>query len=185
MYRPILLAVLLAATLATATDPKDIRATPLVAVTYPPGWNLVGAPAGTTLVGVSGSLYTLQFKDGGYESLPVSTALTGGLGYWAYFPDGGGVQLAGSSPCVIAVPIGAGEWVMVGNPSPTSAATVRSADRVYSYGPASGYTAVTSGMTVAPGQGAWAFASVNTTVAVVVDGCPGSDSVPPSPPVKP
>jgi hypothetical protein len=152
------------------------------AVTYPPGWNLVGGPAGTRLSGASSVLYTLQFADSGYRSVSADGGLTGGYGYWAYFPSGGSASLPDGGPCVVAVPIKAGQWVMVGNPWPTGTTSVRSVDRVLTYDPASGYK---SGTTLRPGQAAWAYAGVNTTVALVVDGCAAASSVPPSPPVAP
>ncbi|HLZ72234.1 MAG TPA: hypothetical protein VKV26_20215 [Dehalococcoidia bacterium] len=153
-----------------------------LSVTYPAGWNLVGGPAGTTLTGASGKLYTFGFRDKQYESLASDTPLTGGLGYWAYFPSGGSATLGESGPCVIAVPIGAGEWVMVGHPWATGTATVRGAERVLKYQPGSGYVA---GVTLRPGEAAWAYSHVATSAAVVVDDCPTINSVPPSPPVQP
>lgn len=182
MRRPSFLFALLAAPLLFSTMPVGDRAEPLASASYPRGWNLVGGPAGTTLTGTYGDLYTMQFKDNGYVPVAAGTALTGGLGYWAYFPSGGSAQLTAAGPCVIAVPIGAGEWVMAGNPSPFSTASIRGAERVYTYDPASGYRA---GVTIRPGQAAWAYSSVKSTVAVVIDGCPGANSVPPSPPVRP
>jgi hypothetical protein len=153
-----------------------------VTVSYPAGWSMVGGPAGTTLSGAYGKLYTFGYKDTQYEGVPVDTPLTGGLGYWAYFPNGGTATLGTSGPCVIAVPIGAGEWVMVGHPWATGTATVRGAERVLKYQPGSGYV---SGVTLKPGEAAWAYSSVATSAVVVVDGCPTISSVPPSPPVKP
>jgi hypothetical protein len=154
----------------------------LSTVTYPPGWNLVGGPAGTRLSGVTGSLYTLQYRDQGYEALQPARGLTGGLGYWAYFPSGGTAMLPDGGPCVIAVPIGAGSWVQVGDPWPTGTATIKGVERVVRYDPQNGYV---TGPSIKAGQGAWAYSSVATSVAVVVDGCPTADSVPPSPPVVP
>lgn len=66
-------------------------------VTYQAGWNLVAGPAGTVLTGAAGSLYTYQANDSSYEVLPVSTALTAGVGYWAYFPSTTMVTQAASS----------------------------------------------------------------------------------------
>jgi hypothetical protein len=152
------------------------------APTFPAGWNLVGGPAGTRLQGASATLYTRQFRDAAYENVSAPSGLTGGLGYWAYFPSGGSATLPDGGPCVVAVPIGAGEWVMVGNPWPTGTTTVRGAERVYTYNPASGYSV---GVTLRPGWGAWAYSSVATTVALVVDGCPSASNTPPSPPVPP
>lgn len=166
--------------------PAAARAQPHLAdqadVTYPPGWNLVGGPAGSQLAGTSGSLYTWQWHDSTYQVVDPAKGLTGGYGYWAYFPSGGSAALGAGGPCTIAVPIGAGGWVLVGNPWPNGTTSVRGVDRVYIYDPASGYTPST---TLHPGQAAWAYAAVATTVALVVEGCPTASNVPPSPPVNP
>jgi len=175
----------LSAVSAASPSEADLRVATLPfdsAVQFGPGWHLIGGPAGTTLAGAAGSLYTLQFLDRGYRALPAGTLLTGGLGYWAYFPNGGVALLPAGGPCVIAVPIGAGAWVMVGHPWPTGTATVRGAERVLKYDPAGGYVA---GATLRPGEAAWAFSSVATSAAVVVDGCPTIDNIPPSEPVPP
>jgi len=161
---------------------RALQAAPRSTTTFPVGWNLVGVPAGTRLNGAVGNLYTRQFRDGSYQALPAGSALTGGLGYWAYFPDGGSANLTDESICVVAVPIGAAEWVMVGHPWPSGTVTVRGADRVMTYSRDGGYT---PGVTLRPGQAAWAYSSVATTVALVVDGCPTANSVPPSPPIPP
>jgi len=153
-----------------------------VTVLYPAGWNLVGGPAGTALNGNTRALYTFGFRDTEYRVLAPETPLTGGLGYWAYFPNGGSAALGSSGPCVIAVPIGAGEYVMVGHPWQTGTATVRGAERVLKYEPGMGYVA---SVTLRPGQAAWAYSHVATSAAVVVDDCPTINSVPPSAPVPP
>jgi hypothetical protein len=151
-------------------------------VSYPAGWNLVGGPAGTTLQGAAGPLYTLQYGDDRYEAVANGTPLTGGYGYCAYFPNGGTATLGASGPCVVAVPIGAAAWIMVGNPWPSGTVTARGADIVETYTAAGGYQ---RNVTLKPGQAAWAWASVKTTVALTVDGCATVSSVPPSPPVPP
>lgn len=171
------------ACLAGASSPRPARTSAsAVTVSYPAGWNLVGGPAGTTLSGAYGKLYTFGFKDTQYEGYAVDSPLTGGLGYWAYFPNGGTATLGESGPCVIAVPIGAHEWVMVGHPWASGTATVRGAERVLKYQPGNGYV---SGVSLKPGEAAWAYSSVATSAAIVVDDCPTISSVPPSPPVQP
>ncbi len=175
------LVLIVLAVLAVHNSPASARRSTLT-VTYPAGWNLVGGPAGTTLSGANPTLYTLQYTDSSYRSVSAAGGLTGGYGYWAYFPSGGSALLPDGGPCVVAVPIKAGQWVMVGNPWPTGTTTVKGVDRVLTYDPASGYK---SGTTLRPGQAAWAYAGVNTTVALVVDGCAAAGSVPPSPPVVP
>lgn len=178
------IAIALAGSLA-AGAPAHMRhaaAQATTTVNYPAGWNLVGGPAGTALQGNVGPLYTLQFTDSDYESLPNGTRLTGGIGYWAYFPNSGSATLPAGGPCVVAVPIGADDWVMVGNPWPTGTVTVRGPEVVETYSPGGGYKA---GTTLKPGQAAWAFAYEKTSVALTVDGCPTISSVPPSTPVPP
>ncbi len=186
MHRRCLLILLACLAAALCGRSRPALAASVVTVSYPPGWNLVGGPAGTRLSGATGSLYTLQYRDRGYESLPASSGLTGGLGYWAYFPNGGSADLGDPAPCVVAVPIGAAEWVMVGDPSPSGTASIRGEERVYTYGPDTGYIAGNvPGVTIHPGQAAWAYSSVATTVAIVQNDCPGANSVPPSPPIPP
>jgi hypothetical protein len=151
-------------------------------VNYPAGWNLVGGPTGTTLQGAAGPLYTLQYGDERYKAVANGTLLTGGYGFWAYFPNGGAATLGAGGPCVVAVPIGAATWIMVGNPWPAGTVTARGADLVETYTPAAGCR---RNVTLKPGQAAWAWASVKTTVALAVDGCTTVGSIPPSPPVPP
>lgn len=162
--------------------PQQLHAQSGAIISYPAGWNLVGGPAGTTLQGALGPLYTLQYGDDSYETVANGTPLTGGLGYWVYFPNGGTATLGAGGPCVVAVPIGAAAWVMVGNPWPAGTVTARGADIVESYTPAAGYQ---SSVTLRPGAAAWAWASVKTTVALTVDGCATVNSVPPVPPIPP
>lgn len=183
-YTGLLLVAMLAAHAAATVSYQLARADtqPAVTVAYPPGWNLVGGPAGTVLIGALGPLYTLQYTDNGYETVPAGTALTGGLGYWAYFPNSGSAALPAGGPCVISVAIGAGDWVMVGDPWPTGTVTVRGPDIVETYTPGGGYQ---TGVTLRPGQAAWAYASVKTSVALTVDGCATVSTVPPSAPVPP
>ena len=176
------LLVLAAIALMFGADPPFARALPGGTIAYPPGWNLIGGPAGTRLLGSQGDLYTLQFRDDGYRPVSDGTALTGGLGYWAYFPSGGSADLSASGPCVIAVPIGARSWVIVGNPWSSGTASVRGAERVYVYDPVTGYRSST---TVPAGHAALAYSSVATSAAVVVDGCATADREPPSEPVRP
>jgi hypothetical protein len=54
---------------------------PPLTVTYPAGWNLVGAPDGTVLAGAQGPLYTFQADDSSYEILPNDTPLEAAVGY--------------------------------------------------------------------------------------------------------
>jgi hypothetical protein len=135
-------------------------------VAYPPGWNLVAGPTGSTLLGAVGDLYTTQIS-GDYLALPPNTALSGCRGYWAYFPMGGSTTF-GPDQTNCAATISAGNWVMVGNPVGSFSVQV-SAEQVYVYTPTVGYTATRF---LAPGTGAWAIAS--GTVSVQVPGATSS-----------
>jgi arylsulfatase A-like enzyme len=160
--RSLALALALIGALLAASGSGHRAAHTAAATTYPAGWNLVSGPAGSTLSGAMGSLYTLQPGDTAYETLPVDTPLKGGWGYWAYFPTGGSMQPSAdaSSYSVVLTP---GAWTMIGNPSGSAAATVSGAQSVLGYTPGTGYQATT---TLVPGQGAWAIGSGTLTVQV-------------------
>ena len=133
-------------------------------VTYSTGWNLIGAPAGTTVTQASGVLYTYEAGDTAYESLPNTSPVVGGRGYWAYFTAPTTVTLNGTSASSAGIAAPAGQWVMVGNPSTSTSVTVRGADVVYAWNVSTGaYQATT---TLSPGQGAWAIILNGGTVTV-------------------
>jgi hypothetical protein len=98
-----------------------------LAANYPPGWNLVSGPEGARLVGSAGPLYTFQPGDSTYEVVQPGGSLHACVGYWAFFPGGGGLDAATvrASPCSINA--SSGEWAMAGNPSLTGRATLSGA----------------------------------------------------------
>src|SRR5437660_27597 len=100
---------LAAAGIGLAALPKALKparsAQAQAAITYPPGWNLVSGPVGSTLNGASGNLYTLQPGDDRYEVLNVSTPLQACWGYWAYFPNGGSLTADTSQPSYSVTPL--------------------------------------------------------------------------------
>jgi hypothetical protein len=121
---------LLAALVVALSAADRLHTPPALATTYPAGWNLVSGPAGATVSGALGPLYTLQPGDTSYETVPNTTPLATCVGYWAYFPSGGTVTTAPGSPsCSVTPP--PGQWVMVGNPSPATTLLVSGADIVY------------------------------------------------------
>jgi len=122
-----------------------------LAVTYAPGWNLISGSEGSRVSGAIGNLYTLQPADSDYESMPVSSLLKGGYGYWAYFPNGGSL-VPGTSTSNYQPNVAAGQWIMIGNPSSTADATFVGATLAYKYTPGAGYQNATS---IPAGQGAW------------------------------
>jgi hypothetical protein len=124
-------------------------------VSYAPGWNIVAAPGGETINGASGPLYTLRGGDASYESIQNGAAVNSGQGYWAYFPssttDVVPVTTVGS--LTLTVPLPAGVWVLLGNPS-AAPAGVSGADGLEVWDPAGGSWSQAS--TLAPGQGGFA-----------------------------
>jgi hypothetical protein len=133
--------------------PAPARAVPAQTVTYQAGWNLVSGPDGSTLSGATGYLYTLQPGDSNYVVLPVTAPLRGCWGYWAYFPAGGSLMASEDTTTRCDVPTLPGQWVMIGNPSPSQTLSFSGIDFAYTYDPAGGYSDV---QTLAPGQGAFA-----------------------------
>jgi hypothetical protein len=144
--RNLAISVLLAALLAIVHVTSSA-----LAVTYAPGWNLISGPEGSRVSGAIGNLYTLQPGDSDYESMPVSSLLKGGYGYWAYFPNGGSL-VAGTSTSNYQPNVAAGQWIMIGNPSAVADATFVGATLAYKYTPGAGYQNATS---IPAGQGAW------------------------------
>lgn len=132
--------------------------------TYQPGWNLVGAPAGTTYTQAANPLYNFPAGATAYVSVPNTQAVAGGQGYWAYFGQTTTVALTGSSSSSGSVSAPAGQYVMIGNPSATQTLTIHGADVSYTFNPATnGYVAAT---TLTPGQGAWVLSNAGGTVTV-------------------
>jgi len=131
-----------------------VTAVKLDAITYPAGWNLIGGPGGSHVLGASGSLYTLQPGDADYETVSVESPLHGGWGYWAYFPAGGSLDTSGGAdPESFAMVAAPGQYTMVGNPSSSRAAPVNSALYiVYTLAPGVGYQPAQA---LLPGQGGW------------------------------
>ncbi|HZQ37274.1 MAG TPA: hypothetical protein VFD32_15190 [Dehalococcoidia bacterium] len=140
--------------LAGRTPPlRADRAAPAQTITYPPGWNLVSGPDGSTLSGAEGLLYTLQPGDSGYQAVPAGSALHGCWGYWAFFPDGGSLNPSADTADRCDVPTLPGQWVMLGNPTATQTLSFSGIDQALSYSPESGYQVTQE---LAPGQGAFA-----------------------------
>ncbi|MGH3577588.1 MAG: hypothetical protein ACRDU0_08535 [Mycobacterium sp.] len=153
------------------------------AITYPSGWNLIGASEGTTITGVSGQLYTLQAHGSAYQPVPAGlvgqqgmvgwTGPEAGSGYWAYFPQATTIPIA----VAVALPnpgesMGTasrfhiepppGRWVMIGNPY-SGAVTLTGADGVDIYEPTQGYQET---MVLQPGQGAFAFSATGQEIVI-------------------
>jgi hypothetical protein len=138
-----------------------------VPVTFVAGWNLVGAPDGTVLNGAGGSLSTYQPGDSNYESMPSSSPVKGGKGYWAYFNSSATQNLAKTTSGTVSMTLPAGTPVLIGNPG-SGMATVSGATTVSTYDPTSGQYVSTT--TLKPGQGAWAEVDAGGTVTITTSG---------------
>ena len=142
-----------------------------LSVSVAAGWNLMSGPSGSQLGGSAGSLYTFQASDSAYESFPTSTALSGGIGVWAYFPQAG---LVTGLPSVTAktqqIGLPASHFIMAGNPT-DGAVTVSGADVVDVYNAATQRYTVTQGTAILqPGQGAWVFSRSGGTLTITPTG---------------
>jgi hypothetical protein len=144
-------AIVLAILVAFAVTGRQGRAQS-VAVNYPAGWNVVGGPEGSILRGAVDRIYTLRPGDTDYRSFSASSPLHAGWGYWAFFPDGGSIDLAPGLFTYTVTP-DPGQWLMVGNPSSFALATI------------SGATVQTEQL-LGVGRGAFVMANRAVTVSV-------------------
>jgi hypothetical protein len=128
-------------------------------VTYQPGWNLVGLPAGALLSPSNGVLFTWQPGDTSYEML-AGANLRPGYGYWRYFSVATTVTLPPSSLLRMQRSIPPGQLALVGNPF-NQPARISGALSVYTYDPQNGYQPVT---VLQPGQGAWVLSTSGVVV---------------------
>jgi hypothetical protein len=119
------------------------------------------------LTGVGGSLATLQPGDTSYESMPSTSPLKGGRGYWAYFGSSSTQNLPLTTSGSVTMNLPAGTPVLIGNPS-SSMATVSGATMVSTFDPSTGKYAATT--TLKPGQGAWAESDNGGPVTVSAAG---------------
>lgn len=126
-----------------------------VSVQFAAGWNLVGGPTGSLMVGAR-ALDTPAQASGGSVVLPVTTPLRDAIGYWAYFPVSTTLRLAAAPPITARQQLPAGRYTLIGNPLPI-AVVVSGADAVYTYDASAGQYRAT--LTLQPGQGAWAFSA--------------------------
>jgi PKD repeat protein len=133
-------------------------------VYYPAGWNLVSGPAGTTFAKSATPLYSLQPGDADYTVVRAGVGVRPGYGYWAYFPQATSMPLTGVSTDSAAVQVPGGQWILMGNPSATSAVKIHDASYAVGWDPISGtYKQVSS---LAPGNAAWVYVSSTDVVSV-------------------
>jgi len=130
-------------------------------INYPAGWNLVAGPTGTVFpVG----LYDWNATQGGYQQLPPNTPVQAGQGYWALFAQPTTVALRSAGQDAVSIPLAAGRWAQVGNPSATAGARVSGADAVYTYDAARESYEPSS--LLAPGQGAWVYSAAGGAAVI-------------------
>lgn len=134
-------------------------------VTYQPGWNLVGAPAGTVFAGAGDPLYSFPPGATAYQVIPAGQAAVAGRGYWALYGEATTVTLAGTPQGSVTIQASAGRWFQIGNPG-LGIADVIGADSVLTYDARAGmYVAAT---VLQAGQGAWAIRQTDGPVIVTV-----------------
>jgi len=140
--------------------------------TFPAGWNLVGGPGGWNVrhgpgpgfITLPGPFYTYQAGDSDYETVSAGVPLPAGAGVWGYNPAPQTVDgWAGGMLPYITMPLPAGHWIMVADPSPWPA-EVTGADIVYIYDPIDGNYVETTALR--PLQGAWVWSGTGGTVTV-------------------
>jgi hypothetical protein len=132
---------------------------PAVAIDYPPGWNIVAGPDGSRLRGAFGPIYTLRPGDTAYEVLANTTPLRGGWGYWAYFPDGGEIDLGIGADTQVSLTTN--QLTLVGNPYDDGDASINGVLLLYAYAPESGYAHVSS---LPVGSGGWGIGRTSFSI---------------------
>ncbi|MHB8575287.1 MAG: S8 family serine peptidase, partial [Dehalococcoidia bacterium] len=128
------------------------------------GWNLVAGIVGAPAEQVAAPIYTLQPGDSSYEVIPAGVPSEAVAGYWVFVPSDTTVSVPSSQSPDVSLSVPAGHFVLVGNSDTTRAVTVTGADAVYTFDPAAGSYALT--VTLAPGQGAWAYSAAGGVVTL-------------------
>lgn len=156
-----------AATVVVAGAPPP---QPGVSATYRLGWNIIGAPSGAVL---PVDAFAWDPVAGRYMVIAAGSPLKGGTGYWAFFYATQAVALPPAGVTVARVSAPAGAWVLVGNPSDVSSATVSGADALFTYDPTAGVYAAAPALP--PGAGAWARSNAGGEIVI--------SAQPPAPPM--
>ncbi|HZQ34854.1 MAG TPA: hypothetical protein VFD32_02900 [Dehalococcoidia bacterium] len=127
-------------------------------VAFHAGWNLIGVPTGTTVGGSASALYTYGSERDGYVLLDSNTPLQAGVGYWAYFDKDTSIAVRIDSVEFPAVPLPAGEWVLIGNPLGVRV-EVAGQDVLYVFDPTTQRYFLQFASILEPGSGAWAYSA--------------------------
>ena len=168
----------LGTTVAAAAGPPSPG--PTYQLCYPPGWNLVGGPAGFPV-----PLWMWDPTAGQYKVLPAGSRFplgpfpgeSNGQGAWAYFAQTTAVTFLGVQASEAPLPVGvrAGQWQQIGNPSAVGSAVVcGSGTDAFTYDPVAG--AYSQATVLGEGQGAWVYSPTGGTVTFLLAGrtCPPS-----------
>ncbi len=129
---------------------------------FTPGWHLVAGPSGTIFPGIT-SLYSLDPSSGQYVAQPLRQPAQAGTGYFALFSGLINVRMAPDQHDPVSVKLPASAWVLVGNPSSISAATVSGVDVAYVYDQQGGYLVQSS---IPPGSGALVYSYFGGTATI-------------------
>jgi hypothetical protein len=130
-----------------------------VSVTYSPGWNMLGGPAGVSLDSVT---YLYAYGPTGYV-IPSTTTTVQCQGYWAYFSNTSALVLPGTPSGQTQVCLLQVGWTMVGNPFGAIAVLPAGMSGYYWNPNTSQYQTVTS---MAPGAAAWIYSPSGGSVTL-------------------
>ena len=149
-----------------------------VDVCYPPGWNLVGGPAGFPVPLWIWDPVAAQYHEhapgpqAGFAGGP--SGETNGHGAWAYFSQTTSVTFFFAVPFAdpVSVSLTAGQWQQIGDPFPADNALACGSATVFVYDSTTG--AYIQNNVLGLGQGAWAFSPAGGSITLVLpaQGCP-------------
>jgi hypothetical protein len=139
-----------------------LAATTGTTVHYASGWNLVAAPTGTVLSGVSGRLLGFGPVSNGYAEM-ASSGIVGGRAVWAYFAAATDVTMGATAATYTQMLLPPNHFALIGNPSTTETLPIHGADIALSYDLSGGYQPVTQ---LKVGQGAFVLSRSGGVVSV-------------------
>ncbi|MGH2442740.1 MAG: hypothetical protein ACRDFX_06215 [Chloroflexota bacterium] len=156
------LAVIATLVIAVGTGIPRAHASTSIVTAYAPGWNMLGAPAGTDL----SFAVSLYIYNGTAYVHPGSTTAVTCQGYWAYFPVSAHLSLNGTPPTTATTTCTLQPgYTMVGNPYDVPAALPTGTTAFYWNTSTSQYDSVTS---IPVGAAVWIYS--NTAGSVVLQG---------------
>jgi hypothetical protein len=136
----------------------------VIPVSYAAGWNMVGAPTGTSFLGAQ-AMYSWSVSANSYTLVPNLTAGSGCAGYFAYFASTTTVNIQAPATAANATQscaLSTG-WNLVGNPFTRTAALPSGVQGFY-YNPASGSYSTVS--TIPTGGSVWIYQGASTSITL-------------------